>query len=380
MTTTLPGRPTRCFIDHRALRWNFNQIRMLVGPEVKVLSMVKANGYGHGAVAVAKTLAAAGNDAFGVATVEEGIELRRGRITQPILVVAGAYLDQLEQFLRYRLTPVIHEVATLNAFDRRLCQRKATLAVEIEVDTGMGRVGFPAAEIDAWLPTLANLKAVKLQGVFSHFSEAESANERYAQKQLRSFRQVLARLESAKIILQSSHMAKSAALITEPTAHFSLVRPGLILYGIYPAPALKKQIELKPVLSWQTRVIQLKQVATGTCVGYHRTFVAKRNSLIATLPLGYADGYHRLFSNRAQVLVRGKRAPVIGRVSMDLTTADVTDIKNVQQGDEVVLLGRQGSGEIGADEVAGWANTISYEIFTSIGARVPRIHENIQED
>lgn len=377
MTTTPPGRPTLCVIDHRALRWNFKQVRALVGPRVKILSMVKANGYGHGAGAVASTLAAAGGDAFGVATIEEGIELRRSHIKQPILVVAGVYLKQVEQFLKYHLTPVVHEIATLKALDKQLQRLQKNLAVEIEVDTGMGRIGFPAAEIDSWLPTLAKLKAVKLQGVFSHFSDAESANERHTHKQINRFRQVLARLAAAKVIYTTSHMAKSAALITEPTAHFSMVRPGLILYGMYPAPALKQQIDLKPVLSWKTRIIQLKCVASGTPIGYGRTYVTKRKSLIATLPVGYADGYRRLFSNRAQVLVRGKRAPVVGRVSMDLTTIDVTDIRDVQQGDEVVLLGRQGGDEIGADEIAGWANTISYEIFTSIGARVPRIHVNI---
>ena len=376
MTITPPGRPTFCVIDHRALRWNLKQVRTLVGARVKILAMVKANGYGHGAVAVAKTLAAAGADAFGVATVEEGIELRRARIRQPILVLAGVYLEQLPQFLQYQLTPVVHEVATLKALDSRLQRFKATLPLEIEVDTGMGRIGFPAAEIDTWLPALAKLKALKLQSVFSHFADAETADEHYSQKQLKSFKQVLNRLAEAKVVHQTSHMAKSAALITEPAAHFSMVRPGLILYGMYPAPALKKQIDLKPVLSWKTRIIQLKRVAAGSSVGYGRTFVAKRNSLIATLPVGYADGYHRLFSNRAEVLVRGKRAPVVGRVSMDLTTVDVTDIRNVQQGDEVALLGCQGDAAIGADEIAGWANTISYEIFTSISDRVQRILVN----
>jgi alanine racemase len=376
MITSLPGRPSLCVIDHRALRWNFKRIRALVGPRVKILSMVKANAYGHGAVPVAKTLAAAGSAAFGVATVEEGIELRRARIKQPILVLAGVYLEQLEQLLKNRLTPVVHEVTTLKALDKQLRRRNATMPVEIEVDTGMGRIGFPASAIDAWLAVLAKLEAVKLQGVFSHFSEAERANQRYSQKQLSSFRQVLARLASAKVIHRTSHMAKSAALITEPTAHFSMVRPGLILYGLYPAPALKKRIELKPALSWQTRIIQLKRVPAGTSVGYSRTFTTKRNSLIATLPVGYADGYRRLFSDGAHVLVRGQRAPVAGRVSMDLTTIDVTDIRNVHQGDEVVLLGRQGDAEISADEMAAWINTISYEILTSIGNRVPRIHIN----
>jgi alanine racemase len=171
-------------------------------------------------------------------------------------------------------------------------------------------------------------------------------------------------------------MAKSAALVTIPASHLTMVRPGLILYGMYPAPQMKKQIALKPVLSWRTRIIQLKRSPARTYIGYGRTFVTKRNSLIATLPVGYADGYRRLLSNHAVVLVRGKRAPVVGRVSMDLTTVDVTDIRKVQQGDEVVLLGRQGAAEISADEMAAWADTISYEIFTSIGARVPRTHIN----
>ena len=226
-------------------------------------------------------------------------------IKQPILVVAGVYLEQLEQFLKYHLTPVVHEIATLKALDKQVQRLRKNLAVEIEVDTGMGRIGFPATEIDVWLPALAKLKVVKLQGVFSHFADAETANERYTRKQIDSFRQVLARLAAAKVIYRTSHMAKSAALITEPTAHFSMVRPGLILYGMYPAPALKKQIDLKPVLTWKTSIIQLKRVAAGTSVGYGRTFVTKRPASSLRLPVGYADGYRRLFSNRGQVLVRG---------------------------------------------------------------------------
>ena len=376
MTKLPQGRPTRSFIDHAALRWNLRQIQKKIGPRVEILSMVKADGYGHGAVEVARTLAKSGSDAFGVATVEEGIELRQGRIKQTILVLAGAYVEQLGQFIEFKLTPVLHEIETLKAFEQKTRQQRTTLKFQLEVDTGMGRIGFPSGEIDTWLAPLGKLKALKLTGIFSHFSEAESANEKYAAAQLKSFQRVLDRLCREGIVHAPSHMSKSAALITVPAAHFAMVRPGLILYGVYPAPNLKKQIRLKPVLTWKTRIIQLKCSPAGSSIGYGRTFVTKRNSLIATLPVGYADGYRRLLSNRGQVLVRGKRAPVVGRVSMDLTTVDVTDIRNVQQGDEVVLLGRQGSGEISADEMAGWANTISYEIFTSIGARVPRIHIN----
>jgi alanine racemase len=368
------GRPTHCYIDHAALRWNLRQIKKAVGPRVKILSMVKANGYGHGAVEVARTLAKAGSDAFGVATVEEGVELRRARITKPILVLAGAYLEQLDQYLRYKLTPVIHEAATLAAFDESLQVRRTKLKFQLEVDTGMGRIGFLMSDIGSWLPLLGQLKGLKLDGLFSHFSDAETANEKYTGAQLKLFHRALELLHRAKIFPSASHMAKSAALITVPASHLTMVRPGLILYGMYPAPRMKKQIALKPVLSWRSRIIQLKTVAAGSCIGYGRTFVTKRNSQIATLPVGYADGFRRLFSNRAAVLVRGQRAPVVGRVSMDLTTIDVTDIRNVQQGDEVVLLGRQENAEISADEMADWANTVSYEIFTSIGARVPRIH------
>ena len=377
MTKFFQGRPTRCIIDHAALRWNLRQIKKKIGPNVNILSMVKADAYGHGAVAVAQTLAAAGSDAFGVATVEEGVELRQARIKAPILVFAGAYVEQIDQCLKHKLTPVLHELATLKALDRKARTRRTILDIQLEVDTGIGRIGFPSAETDLWLPELVKLKALNLAGVLSHFADAETANEKYTERQLKNFQQVLDRLRRAGIVHSSTHMSKSAALITVPAAHFAMVRPGLILYGMYPSPQMKKQIRLKPVLSWKTRIIQLKRAPAGASVGYGRTFVTKRASRIATLPVGYADGYRRLLSNRARVLVRGKRAPVVGRVSMDLTTVDVTDIRNVEQGDEVVLLGRQDGAAISADEMAAWANTISYEIFTSIGARVPRIHINI---
>jgi alanine racemase len=377
MVTFPRGRPTVCFIDLDALRWNFRQVRSKVGPQVRILSMVKANAYGHGAPAVAKALAAEGSDAFGVATLEEGIELRETGIRAPILVSAGVYLEQLDQFLQNNLTPVVHELETLRGLEAAAQGRGNTVGIHLKVDTGMGRIGLLAAEIDSWLPELSKLQALKLEGIFSHFSDGESVNEEYTETQLKSFLFIVERLRRAGFDSPLLHMAKSAALITLPAAHFTMVRPGLILYGIYPSPHMANQITLRPVLSWTTRILQLKRVPTSSSIGYGRTFVTQRESLIATLPVGYADGYQRAFSNRAAVLVRGARAPVVGRVSMDLTTADVTDIRGVQQGDEVVLLGRQGNAEISADEMAAWANTISYEILTSISTRVPRIYHNL---
>jgi alanine racemase len=377
MSESLQGRPTRCFIDHGALLWNLRQIRAKVGDRVKILSMVKANGYGHGAAAVAQTLGAAGSDAFGVATLEEGVELRRASIQAPILVLAGVYPDQIEQFFAHRLTPVVHELERLKQLEAAVAERGATLNAHLKLDTGMGRLGLLAGESTTWIPQLKNLRALTIEGVFSHFSQADSVDGAYTQKQLKIFTEVTERLRAAGIAIGLMHFANSAATITMPAAYFEMVRPGIMLYGVYPSPEMAKQIELKPVLRWITEILQLKKVRAGTAISYGQTFVTKRESLIATLPVGYADGYPRLLSNRGAALVRGQRAPVVGRVCMDLTMLDVTDIRNVRQGDEVVLLGRQGDAAISADEMAAWANTISYEILTSISVRVPRVHQNL---
>ena len=338
--------------------------------------MVKANGYGHGAPAIAQTLAAEGTDAFGVATIEEAVELRRHSITAPIMVLTGVYLDQLELFFDHELTAVAHDLGALQQLDDAVARRGGSLKLHLKIDTGMGRIGFLPAQIDEWLRQVRQLKAVKVEGIFSHFSHAESVEGHYTRKQLEVFNSVIQHLRDEGIAPPLIHLANSAATIALPAAYFNMVRPGLMLYGVYPSPAMAARITLKPVLSWKTRILQLKKVPSNTSISYGQTFTTKHDSLIATLPLGYADGYPRLLSNRGQALVGGKRAPVAGRVCMDLTMLDVTDIGKIQQGDEVVLLGSQGNETISADEMAAWADTISYEILTSIGARVPRIHYN----
>ncbi|HXG50586.1 MAG TPA: alanine racemase [candidate division Zixibacteria bacterium] len=373
MSPPSTGRPTVCFIDLDALRWNFRRVRAMVAPGIRILPMVKANAYGHGAVTVARTLEAQGADALGVATLEEALELREAGIRSPILVLAGTYPAQAGDLLAHGLTPVVYNADGLRDLERAVAGLGATLGVHVKVDTGMGRIGFLPSEIDSWLPELNKLKALKIEGLLSHFSRAESVEGDYTLRQLEAFRNVAHRLRAAGIAPPLIHIANSAATITLPEAHFDMVRPGLILYGVYPAASMANRIAVKPVLSWKTRILQLKKVPAGSSISYGQTFVTRRESLIATLPIGYADGYPRLLSNRGAVLVKGKRAPVVGRVCMDLTMIEVTDIPEVQPGDEVVLLGRQGEAEITADEIAAWSDTISYEILTSIGARVPRI-------
>lgn len=366
-------------IDLEALRWNFEQVRKKIDPGVKVLSVVKANAYGHGAHEIARVLEDEGSDAFGVATAEEGMELRRGGVQTPILVLAGVYPGQLDDLVQNHLTPVLFELEIMHRLEAEMGRRGSSLPFHLKVDTGMGRIGLRAAEIDSWLPQLDRLKALRLEGIMSHFSQAENVKGEFTQSQLNSFNRVIERLRSQGHELPFIHLANSAAVLTLPPAHFTLVRPGLMLYGIYPAPETANEAQLKPVLSWKTRILQLKRVPKGLGISYGRTFVTSRESLIATLPVGYADGYHRLLSNQGAVLVRGHRAPVVGNVCMDLTMVDVTDIPGVQQGEEVVLLGAQGGETVSADEMARWAKTISYEILTSISSRVPRIYNDSGE-
>ncbi|MGH7831517.1 MAG: alanine racemase, partial [Candidatus Binatia bacterium] len=261
-----------------------------------------------------------------------------------------------------------------------LLRREASFGFHLKVDTGMGRIGLLASELDSWLPKLSRLKALKFDGLFSHFAQADSEEKEYNRNQLAVFAAVVKRLRRAKLCPPLIHMALSAAVITLPTSYFTMVRPGLILYGIYPSPAMAGSVSLKPVLDWKTSVLQVKSLPKGSSVSYGGTFVTKKKSQIATLPVGYADGYHRLLSNRGGVLVKGRRAPIVGRICMDLTMIDVTDIGGVRQGDEVVLLGKQGREEISADEMALWAETISYEILTSISARVPRVYHSSKEE
>ena len=355
-------------------------MREKVGRDVKILSVVKANAYGHGARQVAAALEKAASDAFGVATLEEAIELRDTGIRSPILILAGVYPDQLEEIVRYRLTPVLYDLEILDRFESELLRREASFGFHLKVDTGMGRIGLLASEMDSWLPKLSRLKALKFGGLFSHFSQADSEEKEYSRNQLAVFAAVVKRLRRAKLCPPLIHMALSAAVISLSASYFTMVRPGLILYGIYPSPAMAGSVSLKPVLDWKTSVLQVKSLPKGSSVSYGGTFVTKKKSQIATLPVGYADGYHRLLSNRGVVLVKGRRAPIVGRICMDLTMIDVTDIGGVRQGDEVVLLGKQGREEISADEMALWAETISYEILTSISARVPRVYHSSKEE
>ena len=369
MTTSLTARPTFAAIDAAALRANFAAIRAMVPADVAVVAVVKANAYGHCAALVAPIFEAAGADYLGVATIEEGVELRAAGVRKPILVLTGASRDVAACHEHQLSVAVLHRDMVRELAGAR---NPAPLRVHIKVDTGMGRIGVLPADLPALLDEVRRAGCFHIDGIYSHFASADSADPEYSDYQLRLFRQTVETLARAGERPQYVHIANSAAVLSRPDAHFTMVRPGIILYGAPPAAAFGGD-GFRQAMRLVTHVLELKAVPAEFPISYGQTFVTRRPSLIATLPIGYADGYSRKLSNRASVLIRGQRAPVIGAVCMDLTMVDVTEVGGVQLGDEVVLWGRQNGAEISVSEVAAWQETIAYEVLTGVGRRVPRI-------
>jgi len=366
---------TEAEVDLGALTYNYHQLRRLAPPEVKFLAVVKADAYGHGAVSVSKRLEELGADFLGVATVKEGAELRKEGIHKPILVLSGVYQEEVEAVLKYHLIPMLYRLEIAEALSAAAGAQGTKVPVHIKVDTGMGRIGVLAEEAAAFMNRVRELGNLEIEGIASHFSTADKEDSAFAAEQLKRFSQTIKEMKRLDIDPPFCHIANSAALVNLPSAHFTVVRPGIMLYGSYPSPSLKAKISLRQVMSWKSRIADLKKAPKGYPISYGRTFVTQRPSIIAAIPVGYADGYHRLFSNRGEVLVRGKRAPVVGRVCMDWTMVDVTDISGVEVGEEVVLMGSQVGQEITPEEMGEWMGTISYEILCSVGKRVHRIYK-----
>jgi alanine racemase len=367
------GRPTVAEINVGALRHNLREVRALVGAGVSILAVVKANGYGHGAVVSARAFVAEGAGRLGVATLDEGAELRAAGLRVPILLLGGVSPGQADDVLEHDLTPAVWDADLGRVLAARATARHRTIRVHLKIDTGMSRLGVPSEDAARVGAELAALAGLEVEGVFTHFACAEDVTGAPVAEQMHRFAAALDALGRVGVRPVLRHLANSAAVLTLPAAHAVMVRPGIMLYGVPPDPALGQRAPLDPAMRFRSAVLQCKPVPSGTAVSYGQTFRTTRPSVLATLPVGYADGYPRALSNRASVLVGGQRAPVVGRVCMDLTVVDVTDIGGVSPGDEVVLWGRQGRGEVTCSEVAGWADTIPYELMTRVGTRVPRV-------
>ena len=369
----LSGRPTIAEIDLRGLAFNYRQIKRHIPKGVSILAVVKADAYGHGALPVSLKLEKMGVEYLGVAIPEEGVELRKGGVKAPILIFGGIFKGDAEEIIRYGLTPVVFDIESLKHLSKAAEKRRKKARVHIKVDTGMGRLGVPFELFPAFLKDLRKYPDIEIEGLLSHFSMT-GGEEVYTAYQWKKYQEGLAMAREMGISSRYLHMASSATLTTFPSFSGNLVRPGIMLYGSYPSPAIEKLIELKPVLTLKTRIHFLKSVSTGSRISYGGTFVTRRESLIATLPVGYADGYSTRLSNQGEVLIRGKRSPVVGRVCMDLTMVDVTGIPGVSKGDEAILIGGQGEERITADEIAKKIGSIPYEVLCLIGKRVPRVY------
>lgn len=357
-------------VDCGAVRHNLSRVRRQVG-RARVMAVLKANAYGHGAVPMARLLVTEGVDALGVGDSGEALELRDAGITAPILIVGGVIPGELARVVKNDIEVNLHTVETAHELDAEAKRQGRVVRVHLKVDTGMGRLGMQPFEAVPFLHSLRRLKNLKLVGLCTHFSTPNEVNPAFTTRQLEHFNlavEVARRLGFADLLL---HASSSLAFFTRNDALFNMVRAGIALWGHLPGDLGDSEPKLRPALELKTRVLFLKEVPEGTPIGYNRTFYTTAPTRIATLPIGYDDGYRTAMSNRAQVLVRGRRCPVVGRVSMDYTTIDVGNVPAVAVGDEVTLLGG-GAQAITLAEVAGWAGCIPYEFLCGLGRRVVR--------
>jgi alanine racemase len=363
-------------IDHEALRFNLRQIRKLIGPHAKILVSVKAEGYGHGAVSISRTALASGADWLGVSHVKEALELRSFFPEVPILILSSGMSGHTHHIIRNRLTPVVCSLEIARDLAKTALAAGITANVHVMVDTGMGRIGVWHENCLQFLEKISRIKGIKVEGLASHFAAADYPNSSFTDRQLEDFLKVAQEAGDMGIDIPILHIANSGALINIAETHLDMVRPGIMIYGVYPAPHYRTRVELKPVLSLKTQIAYLKTVEPGRTISYGLTFMAMKKSRVATLPIGYGDGFSRAHSNKGEVLIRGKRAPIIGIVTMDQMMVDVTGIDGVAVGDEAVLIGEQGGDRITAEEIAERIGTISYEVLAQLGKRVSRVDLN----
>jgi alanine racemase len=365
---------TYATIDLAALGQNLSRLQTRLHRDCAVMAVVKANAYGHGAVEISRALMELGISQLAVATVQEGVALRQVGITADIVVLADLFDEHCEDLLAYRLTPVITDLRLLPILAKMAERGTDPFRIHLKIDTGMGRLGFPPAEFEKVLDALPSWRSLRIEGLMTHLADSDGEETGHTERQLELFRTLLDECKRRGMTVPMIHAANSAALIRFPHSHFSLVRPGIALYGYHTLPSAVRYAELNPILSLRSTVIQLRTIKPGESISYNRTFIAKRPSVIAVLPIGYADGYSRKLSNRGCVLIKGRRAPVVGLVCMDMTMVDVTDIPSVRIGDVVTVIGRDGEDAIWADEIAQWSGTIPYEVLCAIGSRIPRLH------
>ncbi|MBI3959832.1 MAG: alanine racemase [Chloroflexi bacterium] len=377
MPNIQPDRPTWLEIDVAALAGNVRALRRIVGAERQLFAVVKANGYGHGAEIVGPTALAAGADRLAVATLGEAVALRRTGIDAPILLLGYTPGHLGAELLRWNLAATLFDAETARYWSAAAAASGRQIAVHVKVDTGMHRLGLAPADGAAFLSHLAGLPGLSIEGIYIHFSTADETDQSYARRQLATFTDLLADLSAAGLRPPLAHAANSAAILSLPESHLDGVRAGIALYGLHPSPDVSLPVAFRPVLSWKAQIAQVKHLAVGEPVSYGNRWIAPRPSIVAILPVGYADGFPRAPRTWGSVLIHGQPALIVGCVCMDMTVVDVTEIceagVDVQAGDEAVLIGAQDGASLPVEEVARRLETINYEVTSRLMARLPRI-------
>ncbi|MDD4909480.1 MAG: alanine racemase [Candidatus Omnitrophica bacterium] len=364
-------RPTIAEIDLGALEYNFRQIKRRVSSHTKILVTVKADAYGHGILRVSKRLVRCGVDYLGVASLDEAVCLRRAGVKCPILVLGVIFPEQAGTVIDHDLTQTVCTLDVCRALDRLAARRHKRVSVHVKIDTGMGRLGVSWGDAEEFISALyKQMKHVSIEGIFTHFPRADD-NKALTGRQISMFSALVRRLEKKGIFILFKHCANSMAVLDYPGSHFNLIRPGLIIYGLYPKDGL--DIRLKPAMGLKSKIVFMKSVKKGTPLSYGHTYITSKDTSVAVVPIGYGDGYSRGLSNKAQVLIKGRRFPVVGTICMDQILVDTGRLK-AKVGDEVVLIGRQGKQAITAEEIARLTRTIPYEVVCQVGRRVPRIY------
>ena len=376
----MTSRPTWAEIDLSAIKHNLGQIKKLIGANrkgaPKIMAVVKANAYGHGLIEVARALQNLDIHYLGVATLDEAIALRQAGIKLPILVLGSILPEEVNSALDHEIALTVCNKELAYALSKKARAANKNVSVHIKIDTGMGRIGVWHKKALEFVKMLKDMRNIYVEGIYTHFASA-SRDKFFTAYQLQAFENLLEKLAQEGIRFPYQHAANSIAMVDLKKSHFNLVRPGIVIYGIYPKRSFARILKLKPVLSLKTKIVYLKSLPAGRSISYGRTYIAEKTTRIATLPIGYADGYGRILSNRACVLVKGQKAPVVGKVTMDQTMINVGHIKGVKIGDEVVLIGQQGKLKMRAEEIARVSKTIPYEIVCSITNRVPRVYKGI---
>jgi len=368
-------RPTIAKINLENLGYNFRSIRSFLGDGCRIMAVVKADAYGHGAVECSRRLAAEGADHLGVALLEEAVEIRRAGIETPVLSFGGVWPGTAEVFLDERITPAIFDIEHARAMNTAARDRGELARVHVKIDTGMGRVGIPAADAAEFAGQLSKLESIKVEGLMGQFAAADNPDEgEFTRRQIGLLHEAADAFRSKGLAPEILHTANSAGAVVFDDSRVDMVRIGGLLYGVGSdiIPAGARRPEMMPVMSITTRIAQIKQVPAGRSIGYGRTFVTERDSVIGTLPIGYHDGYRRCFSNRTRVIVNGKFAPIAGRISMDWTTIDLTEVPDAEVGNEVIVLGGRDGISVCAEDLGALAETISYEITCGTGRRLRR--------